>query len=119
MLGKLIQNLFYIIEYDRAPFHPFYRLMCEDIRRERGRIGGDWAVAQFVMTREMRDTIRAELGPELVFVLLEMDPDAALSRLSRRHSGNEKALEMVKVMILLLFIMFLMLLFLPGIARQV
>ena len=32
--------------------------MCEDIQREKERIGCDWAVAQCNMVRDMRDFIR-------------------------------------------------------------
>ena len=39
-------------------FQEYYSLMCEDIQRERERIGGDWAIASVVMLRDMRDFIR-------------------------------------------------------------
>ena len=42
---------------DKDFFEDYYTLMCEDIQREKERIGGDWAVAQCVMTRDMRDLI--------------------------------------------------------------
>ena len=35
-----------------------YKAMCDDIRRERRRIGGDWAVAGVIQTKQIRDIIR-------------------------------------------------------------
>ena len=43
---------------NREELKPFYELMCEDILRERKRIGGDWAVASVVFSREHRDLLR-------------------------------------------------------------
>jgi len=83
-------------EIERNIFDNYYRLMCEDIKQEKQRIGGDWAVAQCVLSRSMRDIIRENLGTGFVFVLLEMDGEDALERLANRHKGNEKAIEMLK-----------------------
>ena len=44
--------------YDKELLKKFYTLQCEDILRERNRIGGDWAIATVSFTREMRDHIR-------------------------------------------------------------
>ena len=44
--------------YDKQMFEECFSLMCDDIQRERERIGGDWAIACVVMLREMRDLIR-------------------------------------------------------------
>ena len=45
-------------EVDIEHFKEFYTIMCDDIVRERKRIGGDWAVAGVALTRSMRDHIR-------------------------------------------------------------
>lgn len=45
-------------DIERELYDDYYSLMCEDIKREKERIGGDWAVAQCVLTRNMRDLIR-------------------------------------------------------------
>ena len=45
-------------EIEKELYSDYYRLMCEDIRKEKERIGGDWAVAQCVVNRGMRDVIR-------------------------------------------------------------
>ena len=43
---------------DKELYLDYYQLKCEDITREKARIGGDWAVAYSVFTRGMRDVIR-------------------------------------------------------------
>ena len=40
---------------------------------------------------------RSKLGPDLVFVMLEMDLENAVERLSKRHHGDETTTEMMKV----------------------
>ena len=35
-----------------------YKALCDDIRQERRRIGGDWAVAGVIQTKQIRDIIR-------------------------------------------------------------
>ena len=45
-------------EYDKEIFNQFYQHMGEDIKREKERIGGDFAVAHVVVTREVRDVLR-------------------------------------------------------------
>ena len=45
-------------EYDREVFKKFYQEMGEDIKREKERIGGDFAVAHVVLTKEVRDVLR-------------------------------------------------------------
>ena len=49
---------FYKGDHDKNVHREFYDLMCEDIKRERARIGGDWAVANAVASQEFRDFIR-------------------------------------------------------------
>lgn len=45
-------------EYDKEVFKKFYQEMGEDIKREKERIGGDFAVAHVVLTKEVRDVLR-------------------------------------------------------------
>merc|ERR1711936_1274937 len=73
----------------------FYELMCEDIKSERRRIGGDWAIAAVTFTRELRDLIRSKLGPDLVFVFLNMDAEDVRDRVLKRHHGDEEAADML------------------------
>ena len=71
----------------------FYTALCEDIRRERARVGGDWVVTQAVPTRALRDLIRDTLGPDLVFVVLVLDKDHQRERLSTRKQFGEDIIE--------------------------
>jgi len=45
-------------QYNKKVFDEYFSLVFEDIQKEKSRIGGQWAVAQCVMLRDMRDTIR-------------------------------------------------------------
>lgn len=82
-------------DYDQEGANAFYGLMCEDIKKERKRIGGDWAIAAVTFKRETRDFIRSRLGPDLVFVVLNMEEKEAKKRVLARHSGDERALKMM------------------------
>lgn len=75
-------------EFDSTKCRKLYTLMAEDVLRERKRIGGDWAVAQAVPTRELRDYIRGVIGSELIFVVLHMKKEDQKARLKNRH-GDE------------------------------
>ena len=44
--------------YDTEEFKKFYKAMATDILREKNRIGGNWAVAYIILTREIRDCLR-------------------------------------------------------------
>ena len=69
-------------------------MLCENIKKERKRIGGDWVVARIVLKRETRDFIRSCLGPELVFVVLIMEEEEELKkRILRRNFGDELVTE--------------------------
>ena len=45
-------------DFEIEEFREFYSCMCEDIIRERKRIGGDWVVASVAFTRALRHHIR-------------------------------------------------------------
>jgi hypothetical protein len=45
-------------DYDKKAAEEFYGAMCEDIKKERKRIGGDWAIAAVTLSRDLRDFIR-------------------------------------------------------------
>ena len=84
-------------EHDREVENKVYSAMAEDIKRERQRIGGDWAVATVVMTREARDNLRKILGPQLVFILLTMPSEDRRMRILSRHKNDEGAVDMMEV----------------------
>ena len=49
------------------------------------RVGGDWVVAQAVPSRKLRDLIKSKLGPDLQFVVLNLDKDHQEDRLKPRE----------------------------------
>ena len=84
-------------EHDKEAANEVYSAMAEDIRRERERIGGDWAVAHVVLSREARDNLRRILGPQLIFILLSMPSEDRRKRIMARHKNDEAASEMMDV----------------------
>ena len=66
-----------------------WSVMAKDILRERKRMGGDWAVVHAVPTRAMRDHLKKELGPGLIFVVLHMSKEDQDKRIKGRHGDNE------------------------------
>ena len=52
--GKLMSGQ----EYDKELFKNYYKEMCKDITKQKERIGGDWAIAHVVFSREIRDMMR-------------------------------------------------------------
>ena len=57
-MNAAFMELFSGKKFDIEDYREFYTIMCDDILRERKRIGGDWAVAGMAFTRSMRDHIR-------------------------------------------------------------
>ena len=100
-------------EHDKELFRRFYQEMARDIRRERRRIGGDFAVAHVVLHRENRDRIRQGmyhynnfiippvirdiLGPDLVFINLWMSAEERRRRILQRHKGDTAAANVMNV----------------------
>lgn len=83
-------------KFESGDLEAFYGAMCDDIKAERARIGGDWVVACVVDKRSIRDFIRSRLGPDLVFVLLDMPCEQQMERIRGRHDNDEMAVEMMK-----------------------
>ena len=79
-------------EFDQRNLKGLYSALCKDITNERNRIGGDWVVVHAVPTRELRDYIRKELGPDLIFVVLNMAKGQQTERIKARHGDGNKAL---------------------------
>ena len=77
---------------DQKKLLDLYSIMAKDIGKERRRMGGDWAVAQAVPTRILRDHIRRELGPDLVFVVLHMTKEDQERRIKARHGEGSEGL---------------------------
>jgi gluconate kinase len=85
-------------DFDVEIMNEMYREMSRDIQVQRRRMGGDWAVCQAVPTRAQRDVIRSILGPELVFVVLEMSKEMVHERLNKRETFGEEMTKKMKKM---------------------
>merc|ERR1711936_664352 len=72
---------------DRTPTDAYFRLMAEDIKRERARVGGDWVVAFALPLRRDRDVFR-EILPDATFVVLDISFDLVKERLSGREDDD-------------------------------
>ena len=76
-------------DYDNRIILDGLSVMCKDIAKERKRLGGDWAIAMAVPKRIHRDHIKAELGPDLRFVVLNMSKEDQQARIKARHGDKE------------------------------
>ena len=77
------------MKYNLEKVRNLYTSMCLDIAKEQQRIGGNWAVAQAVPTRALRDHIRSQMGKNLIFIVLHMSKEDQISRLMARHGDDE------------------------------
>ena len=75
-------------KHDPEMVQKYYQEMCNDIIREKARIGGNWAIAQAVPKRSMRDYIRGYMGPDLIFVVLHMTKEDQIDRIKARHGKD-------------------------------
>ena len=75
--------------YDFKKLCEIWSVMAKDVIRERKRMGGDWAVVHAVPKRALRDHIRKELGPDLVFVVLHMTKEDQDKRVKGRHGDSD------------------------------
>ena len=76
-------------DYDFDKLCNFYTLLCQNIESEQERIGGNFAIAQAVGTRKVRNHVRNQLGPNLIFVILHMTKDEQKDRIRARHGDAE------------------------------
>ena len=44
--------------YEKDVIHDYYTAMCKDIIEQKKRIGGKWAIAHVVFSRDVRDMMR-------------------------------------------------------------
>ena len=86
--NQLFQDLSKGSNVDINKASNFYTYVCENVKHERHRIGGDWIVAQAVPKRELRDLIRGHLGTNLTFVLLELTKETQKKRIEIRNGGD-------------------------------
>ena len=60
---------------------PLYKAMSDDIKKQKKRLGGDFAIAHAVNTRVGRDLIRKEMGDDVVFIVLNLTPACQEARI--------------------------------------
>ena len=65
-----------------------YENMAKDISKQNKRLGGKMAVAQALYSRKQRDSMRKILGPECVFIVLNMSSDCQKKRVMGRHGDG-------------------------------
>jgi len=76
-------------DVDKELMLEYYEHLALDIKREKKRIGGSFAIATVVFNRMSRDRLRKILGPDLIFVNLTMSMEERRARVLQRHSGDE------------------------------
>ena len=87
---KIIAGSFDDVDWDKMK--PFYACIAKDIDTHKKRIGGDFAIAQAVTSREMRDHIRITL-PDCVFITMSLTKENQTKRVKERHGDDPGALE--------------------------
>ena len=70
-------------------------ITAKEIKKQKERIGGDWAIALAILTRKQRDELRRILGPDLTFIVLNITLDCNNKRFIKRHGDNENTKRMV------------------------
>ena len=82
-------------DYNSENLEIFYSAMCKDIKTEKKRMGGNWVIAQAVPSKALRDHIKKQLGPELLFVVLNMKKEDQMKRIQARHGEEGKFTDML------------------------
>ena len=70
-------------------FNSFLMAMAEEVKKQKQRIGGSFAVSFAVTDRKMRDCIRS-IVPEVIFVVLTLSEESQAQRLQGRHGSNDE-----------------------------
>ena len=74
-------------EMDWKKTKPFYTNISNDVDTQKKRIGGNFAIAQAVPSRELRDHIRLTL-PDCIFITLTVTKENQKKRILARHGDN-------------------------------
>ena len=69
---------------------PVMNIMAKQVMTQRKRLGGDFAVAFAVVTRESREFLKKIMGPDLVFVVLNLTKECQTKRILARHPGDDQ-----------------------------
>lgn len=82
-------------EYNVELMLEFYEHLALDIKREKKRIGGDFAIATVLLKKDARTLMRKILGDQLVIVSLTMSMEERRKRVLARHSGDEASADLM------------------------
>ena len=85
-------------EEKKKAVEKYYALLSENIKTERQRIGGDWAVAGFLCNKRERDLLREFLGNDLTIVMLNLPESVIKERLVKRCGSDQETLEYLLVL---------------------
>lgn len=88
-MGKFMSGQISGNQFDEM-IRPVLKIMGKDILRQKIRLGGDFAVAQAVVSRESRELLKKLMGPELVFIVLNLTEESQQARILARHPGKEQ-----------------------------
>ena len=76
---------------------PFFQLIAEDIVKQKKRLGGTFAVALAVPVRKIREILRKFVGPDLVFVVMNLSEACQAERMKQRHGEGAAAEALTKM----------------------
>ena len=65
---------------DVKKYNTFLDATATDIAKQRTRLGGDWAIAFACFSRTQREMIRKIIGPDLVFIVLNISNECQKKR---------------------------------------
>ena len=82
------------VDWDKLK--PVYTTLAKDINAQKKRIGGNFSIAQAVISQAFRDHIR-QIIPDCIFITLTMAKEAQMKRLKARH-GDDTSEGMLEVL---------------------
>ena len=87
IVEELLSGNMTMEDFEEA-MQPYYKAMAEDIIRQKKRLGGNFAVAHAVPTVKSRAYIRSLMGPELVFIVLNITTECQKERIKQRQGDT-------------------------------
>ena len=73
---------------DFLKIKPSMQALAKNVVQHKKRLGGNFAVAQAVPNRLLRDAMKEVLGPECLFVVLRLKKETNAKRVEERHAGD-------------------------------
>ena len=67
---------------------PILKVVGESIVLQKERFGGNFSVAMSIYNKSQRDFLRQIIGPDLVFVVMNLSKECQRKRLEARHGEN-------------------------------